>query len=200
MAKMAALGHAEHASRRAQGKIAYQPTAPKSGGLRQLVPDCSDHLCKLSAKRSIRILPVYRWYSKAPMISQMAGFDMLNLWSFAEADILIVDKMSDIDMVREEHLALCLFLMHVYNIFQNVETTDAQKMAKSISCKAAALLYCYGCGGVVATVADIEAYMQQPYSSGRKAASSILHFQPAIAKKRVGVKLNGDLLKPLGRR
>ena len=119
------------AKRRAEGHPPYNPSAPKTGGFRVQGPQaqgtdyCTTVLQRLSCHRHIRVLPMYRRYSQTPALQETNGFDVLNLWSYAEADIVVVERMSDIDLLRNEHLVSCMHLLvkHFLVFLTKVQST-----------------------------------------------------------------------------
>ena len=55
-----------------------------------------------------------------------------------------------------------------------------------------ALLWCFGCGKVLASKADMEAFMEKP---DLKVEGRMLHFKPAALDKNIGILVQDELAK-----
>ena len=105
----ASPGHAATAENRKQGKNAYEPTKPALGGLRvqnaALEPRLSQ---KFAAHKLINLVPIYQFYSKPTALPKAAGFAHLVPLQSADADVFVLEKLSDIDVVKNQNLATAL--------------------------------------------------------------------------------------------
>lgn len=96
-------GHRAVAERRKEGDKPYCPTAPRLAGFRtrshlQLPDPC--------CMRSPKVLPVIKQYMpNAPAVTLPTGCTHLSMLQFAEADIVAVEKFSDMDNLTNERLA-----------------------------------------------------------------------------------------------
>lgn len=62
----------------------------------------------VGARRPVKILPLYQRYTALPGLTTAPGFIEVGLRAYAEADVFVLEQLSDIDTVRNEHLATCL--------------------------------------------------------------------------------------------
>ena len=85
----------------------YVPTEPKRGGLRLPAPAPRSRLCTLKSMRPVKVLPIYRQYSQAARFGVKPGFEILSLLSYKDADVMVVDKLSDVDTCSSDSLARC---------------------------------------------------------------------------------------------
>ena len=93
--------------RRAANEPAYQPTEPKLGGLRcKDTPSEYATLVNIGRKRAVKVLPVFRWYSNEPAIAPRPGFVILGLHDYKEADVIVLQRLADIDTVCHDQLVL----------------------------------------------------------------------------------------------
>lgn len=59
-------------------------------------------------RKPIKLLTIYQRYSKLPALDAVPGFMVLGPRAFAEADVIVLENLSDIETSRCEHLALAL--------------------------------------------------------------------------------------------
>ena len=64
----------------------------------------------------MKIVPIYSCYSSAPRLEATPGFVVLPPLKACDADIVVVEKLSDVDSVRSDHLATGLADMHKHNV------------------------------------------------------------------------------------
>lgn len=100
-------GHAEAARERLAGRNPYVPTAPVLGGLRAPQQQLPTKICVMVGNhRPVKLLPIYQRYSTtSSALSPVPGFIISPLNGFVDADITVVENLSDIDTARSEHLA-----------------------------------------------------------------------------------------------
>jgi len=110
-------GHAATAENRRQGKNTYEPTKPALGGLRvqnaALEPRLSQ---KFAAHKLINLVPIYQFYSKPTALPKAAGFAHLVPLQSADADVFVLEKLSDIDVVKNQNLATALVWCYGFGI------------------------------------------------------------------------------------
>ena len=100
-------GHEIATQCRAANEPVYQPTEPKLGGLRcKDTPSEYSTLVNIGRTRPVKVLPVFRWYSKEPTIAPRPGFVILGLHAYREADVIVLHRLSDIDTVCHDQLVL----------------------------------------------------------------------------------------------
>ena len=91
---------------RSQKKAPYQPTAPVRGGLRA---EASQPPMKLSVQvsnhRLVKLLPIYQRSCAEPALESKPGFVILSLRAYGDADVVVVERLSDIDGTPNEQLA-----------------------------------------------------------------------------------------------
>lgn len=99
---MQPLGHAAVSRRRQEGNQPYLPTEAKSGGFapptEKLLPDhlLQGHRTKLSL--------IYRLLSKEPSsFACPVGCEIVSTMAFGQADVLVVEDFSDIDLKMDEN-------------------------------------------------------------------------------------------------
>ena len=102
-------GHQATAQRRASGRVPYTVTNPRLGGLRmEQRGDEQTLLQHILSRRTIRLCLVYRRYSDSKPLERSRLFDILPLHDYANADIVVVDRMSDVETVRNDQLVALL--------------------------------------------------------------------------------------------
>ena len=62
-------------------------------------------LMRILARRSVKLCLVYLRYSHSVALQPSNGFQILPLHDHAGADVVVVDKMSDVDMIQNDYLA-----------------------------------------------------------------------------------------------
>ena len=112
-------GHAEAALERSAGRSPYIPTAPLLGGLQapEQQPETKISVM-VGNRRPVKMLPIYLRYTAAGQLNPLPGFVISSWNAYAEADIIVVEKLSDVDSTRNEHLAAllaCNFILLIYN-------------------------------------------------------------------------------------
>ena len=102
-------GHLEVAQNRSAGKPAYDVTAPALGGLRaEPVAEVFMVLQRLAASRPIKLCPIYCHYANTPSLRPQNGFVVLSPLCCQEADIVVLNQLSDMDIVEDPKLARSL--------------------------------------------------------------------------------------------
>lgn len=87
----------------------YVPTAPLLGGLRSSkLPLPMRLTVMVNNRRPVKVLPIYQRYSALAALDAVPGFMVQGPRSFAEADLVVAEELSDIDTARSEHLAVAL--------------------------------------------------------------------------------------------
>lgn len=142
-----------------------------------------DRLCRqLASHKPIKLLLSYTKYSRGEALDPTPGFIVPSTHKASSADIVVVDKLSDIDAIRCDHLAACL---HTRSVCQHWMLDPSM---------AVALLWCYAFGKVVAARKDVEAFMQSPST---KLEAAFLHFSPAVENKALGVQIKESMTQRL---
>ena len=100
-------GHAEAQEHRLAGRNPYAPTAPVLGGLRAPQQQLPTKLCVMVGNhRPVKLVLTYQRYNAtSSALSPVPGFMISPLTGFVDADIIVVESLSDIDTVRSDHLA-----------------------------------------------------------------------------------------------
>ena len=88
------------ASRRQAGQAPYQPTAPRTAGFN--FDPSTVELPEGFFRQQTRVLPAYRWYSDLPRLQLPAGCTLLALMAVADADIIVLEQLSDMDTRRDD--------------------------------------------------------------------------------------------------
>ena len=86
----------------------YAVTAPRLGGLRaEEHGDTSNPsiLQSILRKRALKLYPVYRRYTDGKMLEGGKRFQVLFPYDYADADVMVLDQLSDVETVRNDRLA-----------------------------------------------------------------------------------------------
>ena len=103
------LGHAAVSQRRKEGNQPYLPTEPKSGGFAPPVEkQLPDHLLK---GHKTKLALIYRLLSKEPpSFACPMGCEIVSPMAFGQADVLVVEDFSDVDLKVDENTNIVLYL------------------------------------------------------------------------------------------
>ena len=186
-------GHRATAERRASGSNAYTVTDPRLGGLRteQRADQGQTFLQRLLLQRPVKVCPVYRLYSDTAPLESNRRFQVLPLHSYADADIVVLDRLSDVDTKRNHELVASL------NSCYSARSAAhrACRVCSVTRFKAAALILVYGFGKILATRDTVQAYMENPCAANEQ---SFLCFDAAATSKLVGVEVAFQFRQLLG--
>jgi len=99
------IGHAQRAEDLKHGRPAYLATKPLLGGLREETPVAERKLVSMhAAHRPVKVVLTYQRYTKLQVLTPTPGFVALPPVDCANADVVVVENVADIDSVRSQHL------------------------------------------------------------------------------------------------
>lgn len=104
------IGHAQRAEDLKHGRPAYLATKPLLGGLREETPVAERKLVSMhAAHRPVKVVLTYQRYTKLQALTPTPGFVVLPPVDCANADVVVVENVADIDSVRSQHLVWAPF-------------------------------------------------------------------------------------------
>ena len=191
---LTSIGHAQRAEDLKHGRPAYLATKPLLGGLREETPVAERKLVSMhAAHRPVKVVLTYQRYTKLQALTPTPGFIVLPPVECANADVFVAENVADIDSVRSQHLVWVPFDFNFAFPLVSIPFPFlfVQKHRGSLA-EAVALLWCFGCGKVLASKSDMEAFMEKP---DLKVESRMLHFKPAALDKNIGIQVQDELAK-----
>ena len=179
------------AQNRRNGHCAYAATGPKLGGLRVDPVPPEDKLVQHVKKHwTVKLCQVFPLYVNVQALSAKPGFACVQPRQCRETDVVVLDKMADIDLVQNQHLVAA----SVHSVPAATQESLVSLCGSGVCSKAAALLYVYAFGKVLACREDLQAFMASPSVENE---AKMLHFKPAIYARIVGVQLRGPVAEHL---
>ena len=102
-------GLAAEAQNRKNGQPAYAATEPKLGGIRGKPTAAESILTQhVTKRRTVKLCVICPLYVNVQAFQAKPGFASMLPRQCSEADVIVLDKMSDIDLVQNQHLAATL--------------------------------------------------------------------------------------------